>query len=75
MVLRTAAIFMSGLIVSIIRRSVFILIISPLTPSDGSADEIRRAGRIIEVCNTRPSLERAVGDHKVSHPQSISFPG
>ena len=43
--------------------------------SDGTSDEICWVGRIIEVCNTRPSLERVVRDHKVSHPQCISFPG
>ena len=75
MVLRTIAIFTSMLIVPIIRGSIFVLIISLPTPSDGASDEIHWAGRIIEVCNTRPSLEREVGDHKVSHSQSISFPG
>ena len=67
--------FTLRLVVSIIRGSIFVPIISLPTPSDGASDEICQAGRIIEVCNTRPSLERAVRDHKVSHPQSISFPG
>ena len=73
--LRTIIIFTSRLVVSIIRGSIFILIISLLTPSDGTSDEICRTGRIVEVCNARPSLKRTVRDPKVPHPQSISFPG